>query len=278
MGSWCSKKHIVQQRESPALRPVENPVAASNDVEDSVGQSDNADTWPEDEVDEPYTTFDAVNYLLADQCVGLVDARYLESCDGPIEARQNVPPEHTRYSPLVLGDERHEGSGARMPESVVNVVSYAWAPHEPAERWEIDGDAMKSLTSQGATGASAAAALRVAARAGALEGDAAVELAKQWIKEHKEAGDLESAVASEFAMDHPDPKRFYLQLVQRVLGHMFRCDEYKDKVDIRVFWVRVPAAASPSQRKLLLERLSTSDSRHFLHPFRTGLDGLVSEL
>ena len=39
--------------------------------------------------------------------------------------------------------------------------------------------------------------------------------------------------------DHPDPERFYLLKVQPVIGHMFRCKEYKDKTGkIFLFWVR----------------------------------------
>ena len=59
-----------------------------------------------------------------------------------------------------------------MPETVVIVISYAWAGIEPAARWEVDNNAMKRLIEQGETGANAAAALRVAARCGARGGEA----------------------------------------------------------------------------------------------------------
>ena len=67
--------------------------------------------------------------------------------------------------------------------------------------------------------------------------------------------------------DHPDPDCFYLLIMQRVLGHMFNCVEYKRAVDqIAVFWVRArPAPPFPS-------------FAFFRRGRRAGLDGFVSEL
>ena len=164
-----------------------------------------AETLPEDAVDDPYATFDAVNCLLGDKCVGLVHGQYLLSCEGPIDARQNVPRKYTHYGPLEVGDQRHDASGALMPKYVVITLSYAWAPVAPFYGQPGNEDGTK---------------------------------------------------------DHPDPQKYYLLIVQRVLGHMFRCDEYKNDVArIVVFWdwmvlfqnysgdIVTPAARTAEQKK-----------------------------
>ena len=128
MGSQCSKMRTANAwspvRAAAQIMPA--PVHAA--VEDTdVPKS--AQITPEEKVAQPCTSFGALNFLLHDQCVALIKASFVRTCRGPIDLRQNVPPEHTFYDPLVLGSERHSESGALMPEDVPIALSYSWGPN-----------------------------------------------------------------------------------------------------------------------------------------------------
>ena len=89
--------------------------------------------FPEDKVEDKYFAFEAPNFLLKDECVGLVSATFLRDYAGPIDIRQTLEtiPDALFHGPLELGDERHEGSGALMPSDVPIALSYTWAPKPP---------------------------------------------------------------------------------------------------------------------------------------------------
>ena len=149
---------------------------------------------PEEQIEDKYNNFDAPNCLLRDGCVVLVRGKFIrqvapnpeydaskasepsytvresvvgsleESYSGPIDIRQNLPPEATFDGQLALGDFCHPGLGHLLPESVVITISYPWSP-VPLFLPKAD-------------------------------------------------------------TDHPDPKKYYLRLVQNCLGTMFQCMEY----------------------------------------------------
>ena len=169
---------FVTAAEATAGAPAEPDKAMifPDDTAEDAKPPTTTDSFPEDAVKDKYSSFEAPNYLLKDECVGLVRARYLESCAGPIDIRQNLPAENLFHGPLELGDERappYKGS-MLMPITVAIALSYTWAPRGPP------------------------------------------------------FGN---------GKDHPDPEKFYLALVQRVLAFMFRCHEYSSKIEQTfVFW------------------------------------------
>ena len=88
--------------------------------------------YPEARVKKPYTTFDAVNFLIEAYCVALVRATFLLNYEGPIDVRQTLDAVAGAmfHGPLELGDAMLFGA-LIMPEHVVIALSYTWAPKGP---------------------------------------------------------------------------------------------------------------------------------------------------